>query len=540
MKRKIFLLIFGLTLSVLIAVSGCLPANEGQVPPTAELTEEYVQSLPPLCSKTEVKEIDLTVLEDVDYIIRHYSVFTSPYFKDTFPGEEKDQAFLMRAARDNLFCGFLAIPKNQIPQWAIDLVEDEITSGRYDYNVFNRIYRELIKDPQYEYLNDPSQKEKLLKVMVEGMIEALEDPFTYYYDPENWIFMEQGRVTEGRYRGLGIGTTKNERGEIAISNVSSGSPAEKAGLRPGDSILAIDEKSTLECTTNQFIVHIKTRENPTMNLIVRRRLTDELERITVTMEEIKVQDLFTGPGVDLPNGRGSTAENLPFYYPLRDREGKEHPEILYIKIKEFTVQASLDLRHVFENIDIEKFQGIIVDVRDNPGGRLDSIIYCVDYFLPGSELITATRYADGRSEEQRHNQWNFVPEDIPVVILVNENSASGAEVFPAALRDNGRAIIMSKDSRTAGKGSVNNYFPLKKGEYGALYVSIGLWYTPSGEMIETRDLDKDGYYETGGLKPDIQVHWTDKDIMENQRNPAYYDPTLFGAIDWIEDNSPQK
>lgn len=529
--KKGLSLVLGILITASVLLSGC-GAPSSAPSPGDGLTEEYVKSLPPLCPKQEIKDVDLTVLKDVDFVIRHYSVFTSPIFKDTFGETLKDQAYLMRAARDTLFTGFLSVPLDQIPLWAIRWIEEEIESGRYDYQVFNRIYQELIKDPQYAYLKDSSQKEKLLKVMIEGMIKALEDPFTHYYTPEQWILSEQGSI-EGRYRGLGVSLGKNERGEIAISSVSPGSPAEKAGLKPGDAILAVDEKSTLECTTSQFIVHVKTREDPKMNLIIRRKLTDKLERIEVVMESIRVQDLFTGPGVDLPDNRGSTAENLPFYYPLRDKEKREYPEICYIKIKEFTLQAAIDLRYVLSNLDWTRFKGIIIDLRGNPGGRLDSIVYCVDYFLPGDELITATKYTDGTVSEIRYNQWNLVPKDMPLVILVDKNSASGAELCPAALRDNGRAIIISQDERTAGKGSVNNHFTLRKGEYGALYVSIGLWYTPSGEMIEKMDLDKDGYYEIGGLKPDILVQWTDGDIMENQRSPAWYDPTVFRAIEWF-------
>jgi carboxyl-terminal processing protease len=543
--------VVGILVIVSILISGCgaptailpspapvtTPPSSQSPTPAADLTEEYIKSLPPLYPKTEIKEVDLAILKDVDYVIRNKSVFTSPFFTDVFGDTLKDKAFLMRAARDTMFSGFLALPKDQIPQWAIDWVEEEISSRRYDYGVFNKIYQELIKEPQYEYLKDLSQKQKLLKVMIEGMIKAVGDPFTHYFPPDQWILSEQGRQTEGRYRGLGIGLRKNDRGEIAINYVSPGSPAEKAGLKPGDAILAVDEKSTLECTIAQFIVHVKTRKNPTMNLIIRRKLTDQLERVKVTMDYIKVRALFTGPGVDLPNERGISSENLPFYYPLRDRDEKEHPEILYIKIKEFSYQMSQDLKYVLENLDIEKFKGIIIDVRGNPGGRVDAIVYSVDYFLPGDGLITAVKYTDGTVNEIRFNRWNLVPEDIPIAILVDKDSASGAELFPAALRDNGRAVIISKDESTAGKGSVNDYFTLKKGEYGALYISIGLWYTPMGQMIEKMDLDQDGYYEIGGLKPDILVNWTNEDIRENQRNPAWYDPTIFRAIEWVDEET---
>ncbi len=546
-----------LALSILLAVSVVVPGCGAPTPAPTELTEDYIRTLPSFCPKAGIEDIDLTVLQDVVFILETNSVFMSPVFEETFGKTGKDQDYLLRKARDTIFSGFLGIPPDQIPQWAKDWVEAEISSGNYDYEVFNRIYQELIQEPQYEYLKDPSQKEKLLKVSIEGMIRALEDPFTTYISRDYWKTSEEGSL-KGRYQGVGIGVTKNERGEIAISIVSPGSPAEKAGLKPGDAILAVDGKSTLECTTTEFVLcikamrdtavsttirigpfvrHIAIIEEPTLNLIVRRKLTDELEEVQVTMEEIKVRDLYTGPGVELPDDRGSTGENLPYYYPLRDREGEEHPEILYIFIEEFTHQMAMDLEYVLENLDMEKFAGVIVDVRGNTGGRVDALIYCVDYFLLGEELISTMKYADGTVIEHRHDQWDLVPEDIPLVVLVDKGSASGAELFPAALRDNGRAVIIGKDERTAGKGSVNYYFSLRDGEYGALYVSIGFWYTPSGQMIEAQDLDHDGYYEIGGITPDILVEWTDEDIIENQRDPAFYDPTLFKAIEYISKSS---
>ncbi len=126
MKRGI-----GLILSVLVIASifvpGCGTSTTAPaLNPAPELTEEYIKTLLPLCSETKIEEVDLTVLTDVDYIIRHYSVFTSPAFKDVFGDTIKDRAYLMRAARDALFCDFLSLPKDQIPQWAIDWVETEI------------------------------------------------------------------------------------------------------------------------------------------------------------------------------------------------------------------------------------------------------------------------------------------------------------------------------------------------------------------------------------------------------------------------------
>lgn len=501
------------------------PATE----PTA-LTPEEIRKWPPLCVITQ-RDVDFTVLQDVMFILTHYSVFMSPVFEEVFGKQAKSQAYLMRQSLETIFA-FLAVPKDQIPQWATQMIEQEINAGTYNYAVFNDIYNKLIQDPQYTYLQEPQQKEQLLKVAIEGIIKALGDPFAYYFTPEIWQ-LGIAQQSMGTYRGLGVTTDKNEDGAIVLTTVMSGSPAEKAGLKPGDIILAVDGKSTADCTINQFILHIKTRTNPVMKLTVQRGGTDEIVQITVKMEEIKVQNLFTWPGVELPDGRGSTATKVPYLVPLQDKDKTPHPEILYIKITEFTIQVATDLKYVLENLDMSQFEGVIVDLRENPGGLLSSIVDITDYFLPGNQLMVTSRDADGTVTEYRQDKYNFIPPDMPVAILVDKNSASGSEVFAAAMRDNGRGVIIGRDERTAGKGSVNRYFELRKGTYGGLYVSIGLWYSPAGEFIETQDLDGDGYFETGGIKPDMVVKWTNDDYIENQKEPAWYDPTVFAAIDYV-------
>lgn len=487
----------------------------------------------PFCEPPKIREVDFTVLEEVDFIVRTYSVFTSPEFRDVFGDTKKDQSYLMRNTLHTLF-GFLAEP---VPAWAQALVEQEISSGNYDYGVFNTIYGRIVTDSKYAYLKDPQKKEELLKVSIEGMIKALGDPFTAYLPPDYWILSNQGS-SEGRYRGLGVSLSKNGRGEVVLDSVAPGEPAANAGLRSGDAIVAVDGKTTYDCSVQQFILTIKARQDPAMTLTIRRALTGDIQQVQLIMEDIRVRDLVTYPGVDLPDGRGSTMDKFPYYAPIRDRSGNEVRGILYLGMKEFTVQMAEDLRYALEHLDTSAFSGIIVDLRGNPGGRLDAIMNSVDYFLSDAELIVTTKYVGGSATELKQDKWDLVPEKIPVVILVDKNSASGAELFPSALHDNGRAIIISNDERTAGKGSVNNHYTLRKGKYGALYVSIGLWYTPSGQLIEAQDRDKDGIYEIGGLKPDIKVDWTDEDIRENQRNPAWWDPTILAAIDYLHEHAP--
>ena len=172
----------------------------------------------------------------------------------------------------------------------------------------------------------------------------------------------------------------------------------------------------------------------------------------------------------------------------------------------------------------------------NRGGKVDATLDSVDYFLPEASIIFRQQDASGNKSNYRQNKVTYVPSGIPIAILVDADSYSGAEVFAAALQQNDRAVLISKDKRTGGKGTVNTYYTLRQGEYGAIYVSIALWLTPNGDMIEAQDLDKDGHYEIGGLTPDIRVEWDDEDYEENGRD-VNHDPTLFRAIQYINEKT---
>ena len=166
----------------------------------------------------------------------------------------------------------------------------------------------------------------------------------------------------------------------------------------------------------------------------------------------------------------------------------------------------------------------------------------VDYFLPDNDVIFIRENAQGTRTYLRWDTEDLVPHYIPIVVLVGKNddgtnSYSGSEVLAGALRDNERAIIMSREDRTGGKATVNIHVPLRNGDYGAVYIAIEKWLTPNGEFIENQDLDGDGYDEIGGLHPNIRVDWSREDFTEHGRNPNH-DPTLFGAIKYLRSRMP--
>jgi len=488
------------------------------------------------CERVERTNIDFTVLNDVVRILEQNSVF-----QETI----RDPNMLLQGTIERLFA-FLGVRPSQIPSWVDELVDEEVARAEQfrqtpDFSIIGTITERLALETRpdgelrYPDFQDPERIESLLQASIEGIIETVGDPFANYVSTDIW---KAGLTSNtGQYRGIGISISTNERGEISISSVSQGGPAEAAGLKPGDAIVRVDGKLTTSCTIRHFITKVRARENPKIELLIRDALTDEERVVLVTMEIIQERAVSSCPPVNLEGGRGDTLEDLTYSCPFLDVDGSVVDDILYLKIRKFTVQAAQDVKSVLEAQDWGKIRGIIVDVRGNPGGRVDATLDTIDYFLPEDDVIFIRETANGTRTYEIQDETDLVPEYITIVVIAGNddngnNSYSGSEVFAAALRDNGRALLISREARTGGKATINRDIPLRGGNYGAIYIAIEKWLTPSGEFIENQDLDGDGYDEIGGLHPDVRVNWTSADILEHGRN-VNYDPTLFEAIDQI-------
>lgn len=493
------------------------------------------------CPTVERKTVDFSVLNDVRVLLDQESVFA-----DT----AQNSSLLLNSSLETLF-NYLGVRSSNIPEWARDIVAQEIesSSGAPDFAVLNQVTQRLQQDPKYSDLNDPTRIEELIDVMINGALEALGDPFASYMEAKFWLtgFAQNS----GRYEGVGISTSENSRGEIAISSVTKGAPAEGAGLRIGDAILEVNGLSTAGCTNRQFVLTVRGTQQQTLKLKIAREDIGSSDRevleISVTKEEVKEQDLSTYPAVELPGGRGSTLDGVPYRCggrgigspcPFVDENDDGVSDTLYVKIHSFTDQMARDLEHALRELDsqygLDSFKSVVVDVRDNPGGLVSATVAAVDFFMPTIDEIFTQKEASGLTHVIRRDSVTYIKPGTPIVVLMNDQSASGSEVFAAALRDNGHAVIVNRSDRSRGKGTVNRWFALRKGEYGAVYVSIAMWLTPSGEFIETRDEDNDGYDELGGLKPDIQVPWTNEDYSKNNQD-VNYDPTLNAALEWLQE-----
>ena len=507
-------------ISALVGISVYQPGNVTQPEPTSDV----------LCQPVVPPDIDFTALNDVYQIILSNSVYQS---------KATDPALLLKGAMKTIF-GFVGVKESDIPQEYVAMVDQQIAAGRVDFGVIQQVYDKLSNDPRYSVLNNPERKEDIFESAVNGIIKALGDPFAAYTRAE--AYKSGVSDSSGKYEGIGV-STREENNDIIVGTVFSGSPAEKAGMKAGDVILKVDGKSIYGCSTHALTQKIRGQAG-TVVVITVRHLNGKLEDLPITRGQIRQNVVSSCPGADLPDGRGNSTRDLPLDCPLVDRDGNFVQGILYIKMNEFTEQVPKDFGAILQSVPRQNYaRGIIIDLRGNPGGMIKSLEETLDYFMGPDDVMMIQENASGLQIRMTYDRFDLA-RGVPVVLLVGrdpqqkpgsaDNSYSASEVFAGAMRDNHLAVIVG-ESATGGKGTINTTFPIRKGEYGALYLAIGLWKTPSGEFIERIDTDGDGYKETGGLTPDVLVEWTDEDYVKFSRNPLW-DPVLYKAIDILYGN----
>jgi carboxyl-terminal processing protease len=366
----------------------------------------------------------------------------------------------------------------------------QTAQGAPDFDALNEIYGLLQR-----YYVDPSliSGQTLSQAAINGMVKSLSDTGTYYVDPQTY---NVSVMPTGTFEGIGA-TVAQQNGKIVIVAPIAGTPAEQAGIRSGDIILEVNGESTDGWTVEKAVTMIRGPKGSEVTLKV-QHADGQVEELTLKRDEIQVASVSRDP----PTGT------------LKDSAGNEVTDLAYIQIREFTALTESQLKPELEEIAKGSFKGLILDLRNNPGGLLDTTVHVADMFLDsGTILIEADR--DG-GERVFSAQSGGEATSIPLVILVNKYSASGSEVLSAALHDNGRATLIGEN--TFGKGTVN--IPEKlSDDRGALFVTIARWLTPKRVLI-------DGV----GIKPDIEVTLSDDDAS------AHRDTQLFKAIDFLRGN----
>ena len=305
---------------------------------------------------------------------------------------------------------------------------------------------------------DPPSEEELTRGAVKGMVETLkksDDPYALFYTPQS--YEEFQNYTSGQFSGIGV-WLKNKAGTLEIVSVLPSTPALEAGLKRGDRITAIDGQGASNQTVDEAVTRIKGPEGTEVRLTVER--AGSALDFTITREAI-----------DLPN----------LVARMQDSD------LGYVRLFGFARGAGKELRTRVKEMVDKGVDGVVLDLRDNGGGLFSESIEVASVFLGGGEVVT---YKERSEPEIVYEAEGSAFEDLALVVLVNEGTASASEIVAGALQDRDRAILVG--STTFGKGSVQEVFPL--GDASALKFTTGAYETPAGRDINGK-----------GIEPDVEV-----------------------------------
>jgi carboxyl-terminal processing protease len=336
-----------------------------------------------------------------------------------------------------------------------------------------------------QYIDQPVDQEALMRGAISGMMDALGDPHSSYMNPEQY---EQANIPmQGNYEG--IGAWVDPTGDyLEIISPMPGSPAEEAGLKPGDIVLAIDGEDMTGIDGNLVIKKVMGPAGSDVTLTIQRESRAEPFNVTVTREEITV------PSVD---HRMIEGENLG-----------------YIQIITFGSSTRSELKDALQEILNENPAGLIVDLRNNGGGFLQTSIEVASEFIADG-VILYEDYGYDQGMQTYEAIRGGLATDIPLVVLVNQGSASASEIVAGAIQDRERGPLVGMT--TFGKGSVQNWIELNDNQ-GAVRVTIARWLTPDKRQIHEQ-----------GLTPEYEVELTEEDVEQEQ------DPQLDKAIEVLKD-----
>ncbi len=328
---------------------------------------------------------------------------------------------------------------------------------------------------------DKLDPQALSSAAIRGMIEASGDVHAAYYDAEEYEALQARQG--GTYGGIGAVVTI-DNGQLTVIAPIEGTPAETGGIKPKDKILEIAGESPAGLTLEEAAVKIQGEIGTQVTLLVLHEGEGNPVALVFIREEVNVPSVYK--------------EVLP-------------EKIAHVRITSFSSRTESELVSALEDVRGEGVKGIILDLRNNPGGTLDAAVSVASQFLEGGQVLYSL---DSKGDKET---WEVreggLATDLPLAVLVNGGSASASEVVSGAIQDQERGVLIGM--QTFGKGSINHYRELSDGS--AIYISIARWYTPNGRQIEGN-----------GLTPDIVVEMTEQDIEEGK------DHQLDKAIEYVE------
>ncbi len=354
-------------------------------------------------------------------------------------------------------------PKEVMDQaWQIVFRDYLDTTGKYNVDQWRKLRRDLLA----KSYGSPKEAYEAIR----GMLGTLNDPYTRFLDPRE--FKEMQIDTSGELSGVGIQLSLDKDSkELVVISPIEGSPASRAGVQPKDVIVSIDGKPTKGMSTEDAVKLIRGKAGTTVNLVLRRKgqnVNAALTRELIELHAVSHQVNTTPDGL----------------------------KVGYVRLKQFNANASKDMRTALKDLEDQGVQGYVLDLRSNPGGLLIASVDIARQWL-NEGVIVSTKTRDGIQDIKRANGRAITTK--PLVVLVNEGSASASEILSGALQDNNRAVLVGQ--KTFGKGLVQSVRGLSDGS--GMTVTIAKYLTPLNHDIHHR-----------GIVPNVSVKLTDQEAQK--------------------------
>jgi len=342
----------------------------------------------------------------------------------------------------------------------------------------------------------PVENDKLFQGAYKGMIAEL-DPYSQFMTRQD---IEQLQIdTEGEFGGLGVEITLDRNRVLTVITPLEDTPAMRAGVQPGDRIVEIEGKSTYNMTLFDAVKVLRGKPGTKVTITVVHQSRGGREKITITRDIIKIHSIRAARMVD------------------------EKAKVGYVRMSNFQKSTADELDDAVKKLQAQGMRALILDLRRNPGGLLDSAIAVTDRFIAKGVIVSTKGRAPGTEQRAEAHKDDTYP-NLPLAVLVSNYSASGSEIVAGAIQDHHRGILVG--TRTFGKGSVQTILPINDG--AKLRLTTAKYYTPSGRMIH-RDVDAKED-DAWGIMPDIEVkttyeqqlgllkHWQQERVQENAKN----------------------
>ena len=322
-----------------------------------------------------------------------------------------------------------------------------------------RQIRLIIENYQVDAATKNIEEDELIHGAAKGMVEAWKDPYTRFVSPRQ--LKDEEIELEGKYGGLGMYIGDRD-GQILVISPMEDSPAERAGLKPKDQIVKVDDEVVIGWTSDRVVQKLRGEPDTKVTVWVRREGEEELLDFEITREIIQLHSV---------------------------RHEMLSDDIGYLKLTQFKHNTNDEARSAVREMMKQGMRALILDLRNNGGGLLDASVKISSMFLKDGMVVETKGRADRFNERYNVDKSLFLT-NMPMIVLINGGSASASEIVAGALNDRGRAKLIGEKS--FGKGSVQTLFPLTDGS--GVYVTIARYYTPSGKVIDHV-----------GLSPDIEV-----------------------------------